>query len=389
MASLQHLFQNRYTVTVIVFAVMSVLVGYKTIQTQTLPTQSLDANSIERAHHLVNGTPVSQLATDSKAHAKPLGYALTLAGLAKLNPQFRQTLSCTEPRFNCARSDFQFVVMVQYGIALLGLVAIFITAWTLSRSRNVALLTLILAFAAGSYGAIAGQMQPLVWSQSLMLVSLMCLTLAATRDDLKWTLSAGGTLGLTTLFLPQLIFVAVITALVMVLLCATRHLSLNHRYGHVLVFMVGFAAITATAYLSTTASWDPATALSDNLLALTTQRVALNRPGFQSWIAYILATPGVFMRGLWVGTPILTVLGLIHLPSLLKFSLEDARLGPTLLVAIPILALVVINTLVTVNRPEHNVGLVFLLTYATAYLIGRTEVRRKFWQDKKLAMEGS
>ncbi len=451
MARHESFFQNHCALTAIVFAIIAALVAYKTVQTASLPTNTIAANSIELAHKLVNGAQSAPATTNTGVHPTPPGYALALAGLAKINPALTQALSCTKPQFTCTRSAFQFVFIVQYGLALLGLLAILITAWALSRSWSVALMTLMLAFVAGSYGALAGQLTPLIWTQSLMLVSLMCLACGATRNDLRWTLAAGAVLGLTALFMPQLIIVGVITATSLILLTTTRRLNLNHQYGHASAVVVGLIGMVTTACVFMPSSMDLANASLLNLVAQLSERVAFNEVGIRSWItmilapiplveglsdllfgsktalvfqftaadssvhraaaeinaqahthgstplaqycwlltsqvfgnvgSYLAATPGIFMRGLWVGTPILILLGLLHIPTLLRFSHEDLRFGPTLLVAIPVLSLVMINTLVTANRPEYNVGLVFLLTYATAYLIGRTDIRRKFWKE--------
>ena len=76
---------------------------------------------------------------------------------------------------------------------------------------------------------------------------------------------------------------------------------------------------------------------------------------------------------------------MVHIAPMLSFSREDDRLGGTLVVAIPVLALVVIHILVTANKPELNLGLVFLYAYATAYLVARTDVRRAFWAERARA----
>nr|MCH9765954.1 hypothetical protein [Alphaproteobacteria bacterium] len=93
--------------------------------------------------------------------------------------------------------------------------------------------------------------------------------------------------------------------------------------------------------------------------------------------SYSATLPSVLMHGLWAGTPILSLLGLLHLKPLLAYSRNDQRPLPILLVFVAVISLLVFNTLLTGNQRGNNLGLVFLYTYATAYLVARMDVRRQ------------
>lgn len=378
---MESLFQNRVVLTSIIFAVLATMVAYKTVHTEPFPDGlqgQMSKHGLELAHHLLDAdSPTPEFSSVGA------GYPIVIATIAHFDPNLKPALSCDVGQDQCDPGNFTSLFAVQYGLALVGLGAVFLSAFVLSRSWGVAVLTLIFAFIAGSHGALAGLVSPLIWQQTLMLLFLLALALAATRDDMRLTLAAGVAFGLTALFSPHLFIAAPFIVLSFGLLAKTQRLTLSRPYTQTLTLIVGMAVAPAVVR-SSPWSVELVNTAWDYVASHLVQRLPMNTSGAH-WTYYLIATPGVFVRGLWVGTPILTVLGLIHLPSLLKFSREDARLGPTLLVAVPILSLVVINTLLTANRPEYNVGLVFLLTYATAYLIGRTDVRRKFWADQARA----
>ena len=383
MARLEGLFQNRTALTIYAFAILAVLAAYKTVQTESVQgglQGHIPAQSLQLAQDLMRTKPRKPDAPRQENFISDAGYGLVIAALAALDHKLKNALPCHKRTNACDPMQFKSLFAVQYAVAVAGLIAIFLLAWVLSRAWSVALLTLISAFVAGSYGGLAGQLSPLAWLQTLMLLFLVFVALAATRDDVRWTLVAGITLGCGVLFSPQLLLIGIISVMSFLLLGRGQHLDLAQPGWHAGALAFGITCVMAAVSIVLPFA-ELKSLIWQQVIHHASERFDLKRDA----LSFILSTPEVFMRGLWVGTPFLTVLGLVHLPSLLKFSREDARLGPTLLVAIPIVSLVVINTLVTGNRPDYNVGLVFLLCYATAYLIGRTEVRRKFWKDRNRA----
>ncbi len=381
MARFEGLLQNRCTLTVVMLTVMAVLVAYKTVQTKPFQTDThgvVSLQSLKLAQDLTRAEPPEPGDRDQHSYTSGAGYPIVIAALASFDHKLKSALHCHQQQVTCDPGAFKSLFALQYVFALLSLVAIFLLAWVLSRSWSVALLTLIFAFVAGSFGGLAGLLSPLIWLQTLMFFFLLFLALAATRDDVKWTLAAGVTLGCGALFSPQLLVVGIVSTVSVWLIGKGRHLNLRHPLAHAGALAIGTLSV-ATAVAVFLHAADLKAVMWQQLIHNTSERLTESN----DLLSYLITTPGIFLRGLWVGTPILTLLGLIHLPSLLKFSREDARLGPTLLVAIPILSLVLVNALLTANRPAYNVGLVFLLCYATAYLVGRTEIRRKFWEDKE------
>ena len=418
----ESLFQSSGTWIALLIAAIAAMVAIKTVSTTELAPGLADRASFALAERLTvegNGAWSSQ---GVRTIATAPGYALVLSQLANWDPNLAAGLHCHQRGVRCDSQAFASLFFIQYGLALIGLAALFLCAWVLSRSWSVALLTLILAFVAGAHGLLAGQLSPLIWPQSLFLVFLLCAALASTRDDWRWAGAAGIAVGLATLFLPQLLVVGLVTALSLWWIGRSSYLNLKTPRSHALALLAGlglvFAALSLhvqSATLFAAMSEDVKVQFSERLqfgalefwshlslvfapipvigaffkwlfggqsLEHVVQLAANATPHATLW-SYLAATPGLLMRGLWVGTPILTTLGLLHIMPLLKFAREDVRLGPTLIVALPILSLVAINTMVTTNRPEHNVGLVFLLIYATAYLVGRTDIRRMFWADKE------
>lgn len=412
------MFQNRTLVTALVFALVSVIVWYASQNAKAFDHPTA-AQTLALAQDLTGSQFQSDTGQDFVQPAGGVGYPLVIAALAGRDAKLASAIACHRHINSCDAGAFKSLFALQYGLALISLLAIFLAAWVASRSWSIAVITLIFAFIAGSYGALAGQVSPLIWPQTLMLVFLLFATLATTRDDVRWTLAAGLTLGVATLFLPQLLIVGLISAVSFSWF--GRLLNLKHPSWHALSMVagLGFAIVSvlrsypgthlisviemqvmggleARGRMSGLDGWNQLSLLlsplpiigkllqsaftlnsAEHIDVLATQTRAVG-----SFVAHVMATPGLFVRGLWAGTPILSVLGLLHIWPLLKFAREDLRFGPVLIVVIPTLALVLVNTLLTVNRPETNVGLVFLYALATAYLIGRNDVRRMFWADK-------
>ncbi len=87
--------------------------------------------------------------------------------------------------------------------------------------------------------------------------------------------------------------------------------------------------------------------------------------------AYLLVTPSLFMRGILAGANLIGLLGLFHLKTMFSYSRIDGRMGPLLLVCVPIAVLFALNLLLSANHFFQNPGLVFLYSYAIAYVAGR------------------
>ena len=87
--------------------------------------------------------------------------------------------------------------------------------------------------------------------------------------------------------------------------------------------------------------------------------------------AYLLVTPSLFMRGVLAGSDLIGLLGLFHLRTLFTYSRIDNRLAMLVLISLPIAVLFILNLFLSANHFFQNPGLIFLYSYAIAYVAGR------------------
>lgn len=427
MTDLSSLFQNRTFITVLILTVLAVMVGIKTVRvtpfvdSQAKTTLSLSSNFSDQTETSQDVGGDTQISNPQPARSTT--YALVIAMVAEISPTLKQNLTCHESTPPCDKRAFTSLIILQYLLALISLVAVFLIAFTLSQSWKVANFTLVFAFIAGVYGGYAGLINDLIYSHTFMLLFLLGLALGVARDERRWTFVAGLALGSAALFLPVLWGVGLISAACFFFVArVSNDLKVTHPNRHALALISGLgvvaACIAVSPYgaelraaaiahlqdgliqrgrLSSLDGWHQLSLLLSplplvgNILQkilglVPTQAIdaaAANVDGAGTLWSQLLATPGIFLRGLWVGSPILTLMGLAQIYPLVTFAREDLKLGPTLIVAIPVFAVVVLNAAFTANTPAYNVGLVFLLTYTTGYLIARAEVRRHFWAAKE------
>lgn len=413
------LLSNRYILSLAIFTLLAGLVVKSTSDAELLADTNA-INSLKIADTLIKPDAENAGRSNASDFRQAAGYPFVISWLAQLSPEFRAAITCHAEPHSCENGKFTLLIRIQYLLAIVGLLAIFATAYVLTQSWAVAILTLVFAFMAGSYGTYAGQVSPLVWINALVATGLLALALAANRGWRSSTLVSGIAFAAAAALQPQLFFVAAITVLFIWLAGDRLYPTLQNSKSHAVAFAAGFGLCAACLYLLSQAG-TLGVALLDHSNFKFSERAQLSNldaqhqlgllltpipilGGLFEWAfglpgpmaiedaaamanttasvgAHALATPGILLRGLYCGTPILTLLGLLHIYPLFEFSREDARLGPVVLVAAPIIATVLVNALLSGNRPEHNPGLVFLLTFATAYLVGRTEIRRNFWRD--------
>ena len=86
--------------------------------------------------------------------------------------------------------------------------------------------------------------------------------------------------------------------------------------------------------------------------------------------AYLASTPPVLMRGLFAGGGVIALAGLFHIRPMLRFAAAEGRLGIHLLVVVPVVTLLIANSLLTGNAFWLNPMLPFVYAYAIAYVAG-------------------
>lgn len=86
------------------------------------------------------------------------------------------------------------------------------------------------------------------------------------------------------------------------------------------------------------------------------------------WLAFLISFPIVFWRGLWGGVTVLTMIGLLSLPQMLRWARAENRHGLVAMAVWPVLAILLANSVLTPNLFVWNPLLPSLYCFALAYI---------------------
>jgi hypothetical protein len=86
------------------------------------------------------------------------------------------------------------------------------------------------------------------------------------------------------------------------------------------------------------------------------------------WRAYVLSSVPIFMRGVFGAAGLIGLLGIMHLPTMLRWTKTSSRYRATVLVVLMTAALLIANTLLTANPANLNPTLAFAYAYSIAYV---------------------
>lgn len=410
-------------ITVAAIAVIAMLISIAAYRTAPVQDSAAETSLAIAAHLTSPGTAVPDL--NPLQRGAGVGYPEFLRLIMGRKLSQAEAADCSKLNKGCPDRNFYPVFIAQTVISIVGLIALFCTGYIVSKSWLVGILTMIFAFLAGSYGVFSGQLSPLAVPHAVMALALLFLSCAVEYRYKSAAFAAGLSLGLLGLFTPLAFVSGALTIIATGLLFAQFRSARGNSWTQPAVILIGFLLPVLWLFCSqnsgalqtvllTQISQDIADqgnfaalgwhdhlgllltgipifgAAFETVFALPSIEVvedAANKVATptRSFVDHVLATPSLAVRGLWVGSPILTLLGLLQLGTLLRFAKEDARLLPVLITFSPVLFLFAVNVFATANRPELNFGLIVLLVFSTAYLIGRTEIRRNFWRGQQQA----
>jgi hypothetical protein len=86
--------------------------------------------------------------------------------------------------------------------------------------------------------------------------------------------------------------------------------------------------------------------------------------------AYLVGVPAILVRGLWRGAGLVALIGVFHVPTLLRWARVERTHYWTVTVVGLTAALLVLNTLLTANSLYANPMLAFVYAYAIAHVAG-------------------
>ena len=84
--------------------------------------------------------------------------------------------------------------------------------------------------------------------------------------------------------------------------------------------------------------------------------------------AYLWSLPPMVSRGIWAGGGVVALFGLFHVYRAFAYARVEKRLADLLVIVLPIVALFIVNTLLTGNAHWLNPMLPFVYCYAIAYV---------------------
>jgi hypothetical protein len=327
---------------------------------------------------------------------------------------------------------FRPLILLQVAAAVLCLALAFRLAFKLSGSRNIAIIALLLTFVWGRFGEFAGNLLPHTWYQLGVIASIylaataktpmrflaagVCIGLTALfeptslvlvavavyaaarvpRTALPVRMSYGGLimLGAVLGLLPLL---AVADMLGYQNGAVARHMSwaLAERAafnrlegtawwaGLVLpIPMLGDLAslLFPTEVMARFGYYVPGTYVYDGAnrifpaalaqpVAPLMQTVWLAKTYiFQEPIGYLAATAPMLVRGLFGAAGLIGLVGILHVPTMRRWSKLDGNHQATAITLLAAGALVAVNTLITANPVNLNPILPFVYAYAIAYV---------------------
>lgn len=403
-------------------AVMAVLIGGMAWLTVGTGKQDVDNYSVMLAVELLE-VPNTY---DVKISAP--GYPLLVAAVARVDPAVQAAVTCHGIKRPCGpEASFATLIAIQYAVALIALVAIFVLAYRLSGNWEIAVLALVLTFAGSRLGNHTVSVSPTIWLTAFSYVCLAFAVEAHVRKSIASAFCAGVFAGLLAVFYPLATFfgLALAAALALSLLRTniTRGLSagaavllgalivgvavylalpsygaaaagravllqLSERVGHQPADLSSWLASLVLpvpffgGWLEFLFADDPARyvarsyelmeAAQDTLGSVPTQYEWLFRTQVLGELkSYAAATPVLLNRGLWGGADLVALVGIFHIRRLIHYASADDRLRGVLVVLAPAAALLCVNTLLSANQGWSNPAIPFVWAFAIAYVVGR------------------
>lgn len=419
----------------VALAIMAVIVLGQALTKHRTDPGSADEASIIVARALYSGATQAE-AEPRERQIRPPGYPLILAAMAYLDPGVAEGLSCAgRPPKGCETGfPFLSVVIIQSLAAVLALVLVYRLALRLSASREIALITLLLAFIWGRFSDFSGNLFAHTWYQLGVVATLYLLIPAGRRLTVGRTLGAGTVAGVTGLIEPTFLVIVPVAALllafshgaaglrsagVLIAACAltivavlgaaeamgydpqgiARHMAwglaervaFNRLEGAswwaaillpIPVFGPLFSLFFSTEIVDSFGYYRPGTYVFDGTTRILPEALAQSGDAWQQffWLirthvvndlaAYLSSSGALVMRGVWAGGTLIALVGIFQVSAMLRWARIDGQYEMALRVVVLTAALLVAGTLLTSNPMYLNPMLVFLYAYAIAYVAG-------------------
>ena len=215
------------------------------------------------------------------------GYALVLFGIANIDRRVAAAVECYAFQERCDEDrSFVPVVLVQLAVAVLGMILVFATAWRLSASWEVAMLTLLLVFLATRLGDFAAIVRPAIWLPFLTYLAFYLTAESIGRGNVLASIGAGMAIGVASLFMPQWIVMAPVAAVAVAIFLGARGRRLPGVANGAAVLLGASVAGILTLYAQSL-GYDP-DALLRQMTAQLSERAAFQAMDLKAWLASLI-----------------------------------------------------------------------------------------------------
>lgn len=290
--------ENQRLTVVLLICMMTALVSVKVHGIAIRPLQGVDLQSAGLAAEL-HAAILSQrdgkeppLRRPSNGPARGSGivpgYAIVLLAMALVDPRVANAVECHGIGGTCgAQASFASVFVLQAALGVLSLVLSFVLALRLSRSMEVAMLTLVLVYAGSHVGEFAAHIQLTIWPPVLTILFMVLAVEANARHNPLIALGAGLAAGAIPLFTPLAIVIVPAAAIALALLAPKQGRSIGQGFASATMFLLGCGVVGWLFWQAIRLSYDPEGAV-DVVAAQLSERSAFQSMGPVTWIASML-----------------------------------------------------------------------------------------------------
>lgn len=172
------------------------------------------------------------------------GYSVIIALAASVDPSLKTEITCGRGT-GCVATSPKSLLMLQFLIVLVGLLAAGGAAYVISGNQSVGFLTLLLTFAGSSHGEPMSYFADYVWVTSLIYIQALVTVLTWRWSSLAMSVLSGGLLGVLVLLKPLLIVAVPVFA---VLLASALSRSWGRAWLVGAAVLIGASSALGLAY---------------------------------------------------------------------------------------------------------------------------------------------
>ena len=259
---------NHWLAAITLLALMSILMAAKCYSVASRTQWSIDNYEVALAARFLDAynkkaMPLAENQKPEKALALVQGpaiapgYGIVLLAFAIADPHVAVAIECLSMRSPCpSTASFASVHIVQFILAAISLVLVFVLALRLSGTMEVALVTLVLTFMGTHVGSFAGQILPGLWPPVLTILAMVLTYEAGSRGNPVIAMAAGFTAGIGVLFTPLAVIGIPAVAILLPLVSQRQNHKACRGIAGAAGYVLGFSAAGLPLWLAMQVSYE-------------------------------------------------------------------------------------------------------------------------------------